>query len=583
MPSTLDDQTDPRSTALDRPEPLDGGSPVVRVSEQVVIALIGVVVMIATALLCVEARTEPYHIDELRQVRPYADDLSTLVDASFSQEQPPLDVIVGAGTQRLLGVGDLAQRSHSVVAGVAVLVMLAVLLWRFGVRIGIPVALGFLVLTPSFLTLTAYARPYALPLALILAYVLATEIWLETGRKGAAAALTLTALLLPLSRVFEPPAFLVLSSVAIVWKGSSRPRWGRRVWWPVGSAVTALVAVELPVYLRLQSRLTAYQGDASASLTEQWRRILDDSLPRFTEVFVNGWLAFAIVVLALLRRDVRAGLTRMWWFGPMLGTAVAFAVVFHVRTQPGQPFYSRYGYFWLPVFAIVAGLLAQSLGDRWRGRPVLNWISVAAVTVYVITLGAAVGDTIGSTTRSDYRRLGEQIETRVPTSTVVVFDTIDTPFGSYRPGFAGSGRYTSPERAIFRAETLLRRPQLVGAADVYVIAVNGPVVDVDGWTAVPASPTMTLYLPDEPRSGPVDLADDMIAFGGAVDVSQGAVLRIGGSMILLHAGEVDAGCHELRAVVDEGPELLPTIEAALKGSPTFEMLADCPSGSPIGR
>jgi 4-amino-4-deoxy-L-arabinose transferase-like glycosyltransferase len=76
---------------------------------------------VAAFTLWWEAETEPYHIDELRQVRPYSRSFDVLVDRSFSQEQPPLDVLVGAGFQRVLGVGDVLQRGHSMLAGLLAL------------------------------------------------------------------------------------------------------------------------------------------------------------------------------------------------------------------------------------------------------------------------------------------------------------------------------------------------------------------------------------------------------------------------------------------------------------------------------
>jgi hypothetical protein len=114
------------------------------------------------------------------------------------------------------------------------------------------------------------------------------------------------------------------------------------VWWIADSTAVAMLAVELPVFRRLQEQLIVYQGDTgAASLPEQWDRILNDSLPRFASVFENGWVVLLLVVFALTRVGVRRRLFDLWWFWPMVATPVSFAVVFHYRVLPGQPFYDR--------------------------------------------------------------------------------------------------------------------------------------------------------------------------------------------------------------------------------------------------
>lgn len=152
--------------------------------------VVGVAAACATALIALmryfEARHEPYHIDELRQARSYDQPLHDQGNASFSQEQPPLDVLIGAQLQDFLGCGDINNRMPSMLAGIGVAMILIVLLWRNRVRAGVPVTIIVLALTPAFLSLTAYARPYALPLLLILWHAAMWDSWLRNGSRIAA-------------------------------------------------------------------------------------------------------------------------------------------------------------------------------------------------------------------------------------------------------------------------------------------------------------------------------------------------------------------------------------------------------------
>jgi hypothetical protein len=569
-------ETEPDGPGGSLDEPVESG----RADRWTLLSIVAAIA-VAAFVLWREAETEPYHIDELRQVRPYAGAFRLLLDASFSQEQPPLDVLVGARFQQVVGVGDVLQRGHSMLAGVVALVCLAVLLWRRRVRFGIPITVLVLAFSPVFISFTAYARPYALPLALMLGYLLAVDTWLDRGRVWSGVAVVAIAGLLPLSRVFEPPAFLVLVSATVLVAWRRNPDWARRVWLPVAAAAAALVLVEIPVYLQLQRRLTAYQGEDAVSLGEQWRRIVDDSLPRLAEVFVNWWMALVLVVAALAVAQVRRRLASLWWFWPLALTPAAFFVAFHLRTQPGQPFYDRYGYFWLPPFAIVLGLLAEQvvamIRSRPSARPIVPAGAVLAVllVVYGAQLVAATVDDLRTTTQDDYRSLGVEIERRFPESTSIVFDSVGVPLGSYRPGYAGYGRYTSPTRRVYSAEALLRWPERARGVEQYAIATNGPVVEVDGWQPVPTSATMTLYLPNEQRSGVPELAADLVRFGEALDASVGATLRLAGAQLLFELGEVDEGCMIVGRLLEEDPSIGPALDVSLSRSDNAQRATRC--------
>ncbi len=577
-PTASDERSDDSATSL-HPAP-EGGADARRLDRR---TLASVLVSLGVAALALwrEAETAPYHIDELRQVRPYALGFDALLDSSYAQEQPPLDVIVGAGMQRVLGVGDVLQRSHSMLAGLLALACLAMLMWRRGARLAIPATILLLAFVPTFPSHTSYARPYALPLALMIGYLLAVDLWLEQRRWWWGSLVAVIAALLPLSRVFEPPALLVLASVTLVVFRRWNPQWGRAIWLPVGAAAAALLLVELPVYLRLQSRLTAYQGDAAASLGDQWQRIVDDSLPRLGDVLVNWWIVLVLVIAAAATPWVRRWLVQSWWFWPVLAMPVAFFVAFHLRTQPGQPYYERYGYYFLPAVAIALGLLAESAVRAIR-RPTSPLVVATNVVVAALlaVLGAqlvvaTVDDLRNSDDSPDYAALGREIETRLPVSTSIVFDSVGRPLGRYRPGYAGYGRYTSPARQVVNAKDVVQSPAQLREVGQYAIGTRGPVIELDGWEAVEASESMTLYVSESERSGPVELASDLVRFGEAVDTARGAMLRLAAAQLLFEVGDAEGGCAVVAALLAEDRSVAGGAAFVLGRSVSPELAMQC--------
>jgi hypothetical protein len=534
-------------------------------------------------MLYLEASHEPYHVDELRQVRSYYGSAMNVVNASFAQDQPPLDKLVGAQFGFFLGTGDIPNRASSMVAGLGVVAILIVLLWRSRVRVGVPVTVAVLAVTPTFLSFTAYARPYALPLFLILLHAAMSDSWLRNGDKIVALRLAAVAMLLPLSRVFEPPAYLVLVTVTVfVYRRWWRPEWGARVWWIAASTTAALLAVELPVFRRLQDQLSAYQGDdGAASLSEQWDRVINDSLPRFATVFENGWLALLLVMFALTRAGVRRRLFELWWFWPVTAAAGSFAVAFHYRTLPGQPFYSRYGYFWLVSFAIVVGLLVDDTVERRAWRTPGTWIAGALVGAMAVSLTVGVVDDLSTADRTDYRALGELIEAEYPDTVDVIFDTVAYPLGKWRPGYAGYGRYTADARQMIKAEILHFRPETIVDGQDYLIATAGPILDVEGWEPVVASHNLTLYVPDQYPATVSEVAAALIDFGRATQPLQGAVLRIAGALVFVNVGELGAGCAEIDALIAEDPAITQKVATSVERSQLAEDFASCPGGNPL--
>src|SRR5665809_37532 len=105
--------------------------------EQLLLAL---AVVVGAALSVLAAVDQPYNQNEWVQIAPY-DSWDPAVVTSGTR-QPPLDPILGALVQHVLGVGQLQQRVIPVMAGIGSLVVMALLLRRLGLRLHGVVAPG---------------------------------------------------------------------------------------------------------------------------------------------------------------------------------------------------------------------------------------------------------------------------------------------------------------------------------------------------------------------------------------------------------------------------------------------------------
>src|SRR5918996_2580185 len=139
-----------------------------------------VIIAVGCALIVVTAAQQPYNENELAQVDAYS--RAEWEAAISGTRQPPLQPAIGVAVQRLVGVGQIAQRIESIVAGVGTLAVLAALFWRLGTTAAGAVALGIVATSPLLLRYSAYARPYAVPVFLMVLCGYLLMRWLELGR-----------------------------------------------------------------------------------------------------------------------------------------------------------------------------------------------------------------------------------------------------------------------------------------------------------------------------------------------------------------------------------------------------------------
>lgn len=534
-------------------------------------------IVVGSVILVIGMLEEPYHIDELRQVRSYSRPMSVLIELSYGQEQPPLDPILGKVVQRVLGQGHVQQRLHPTILGMGVLALLAMLLWRTGLRIGTPSAVLVYSIVPVVVGVTAYARQYALPIFLSLTFLLAAERWLRARSRLALVVVVVVALSLPLARSVEPLIFLAAAATALIlWRITGRTvGWAAPVWPVAGSAIAGLVVVGLPVLARFRAEASEFISLADG-LMERTSRLVTD-LPVALAESASVWpVAAAVLILASATPAVRRFLATEWWIWPLIAIPFGFAGAFFLLANTDQPFFLRYTYSWWLPFAVLVGVAVESAVTTLREhrRDLLASATVGSVAILVVILAVALGRDLTRDDWVDYEPLGTLIEQELAPEVVVYFDNL-VPLGNYRAGYAGYGRFTAPDRATPSAPAVVRNPTVARPDAGFVVAISGPPLDVPGWTRIPASTAMNLYLPHEPIAGPEDAGHSLILFGRAAHPSTGAMLRLAGASLLFAAGDLDTACTEVADIGLQDAALQEQVAELIRGRPLADAVEIC--------
>jgi hypothetical protein len=508
-------------------------------------------VVVGAVILLLAVVDEPYHIDELRQVRSYDRSFGEIVDASFAQQQPPLDPVLNSLVQRALGPGDVRQRILSVAAGIGSLALLGFLSRRAGLGLGSAVAVLALAISPLLVGVTAYARPYALPLFLMLAFVALSDVWLSAARRWTIPGVIAVSLLLPLSRTGEPILFLgaVIGILLIAWWLRRKEPWAGTPIVPIGAAIAGLGLIAVPVYGRLSEELAEYSETSSISIFDQLSRIWEElpgvasaTIPAF--LFVVGTFAIWVAM-----SDARRALTDRWWFWVLAAVPVGFILTFFLRTPLTQPYYARYTFSWVPVIALVMGAVTWAAVVRFRrGDRIIPLIVGAVVFVILATTSVRLGEELSTTELADWEAASSLIVAETSPDTIVIFDAV-RPLGSYRTPFAGRPRYTGVERFMPLSVHIAENPDLVPPNSPTAIMLLGPIPDVPGWVAFPADDWFTLYVPEEPVIGQRSAAESMLVFAGVLGPDDGAALSMAAIAILVSIGDEVAARDAMNAVI----------------------------------
>jgi hypothetical protein len=542
---------------------------------------VGLCIALVALVYLVSLEEEPYHIDELRQTRSYDAPLGFVIDSAFAQVQPPLDPVLNSLLQRVIGQGDWQQRALSTFSGLAGIGVLAALLHRRGMRMGIPLFLLVVGLSPLLVSVFVYARPYGLPLLLTTLFLYLADIWLEEARPLAAVGLFPIALLLPLSRTLEPN--MVLGSVIVVLLAIAATgrahRFAGSVWVPIGAAITGLLAVGIPVLLRLRAQLTGYTEAGLLPSSAQFQRLVTD-LPTALAATIPAWpVALLLVGLALWRDEIRSWFGGTWWSWVCLLVPVGFILLFLLTTDPAQPLFDRYLFTWIPLLGLLVAVTVDRLAGRQRLPAVL---SALAATVIVSWSALWLVEDLRTNERGDWLALSESLMATTDPSTVVLLES-PVSLGAYRTPFAGEPRYLPSQWLAPRVMDLIGDPGLIEDDQGFVLVFSTFRRDISGWSRADVDGFFSIYQPLDERSGRVSAAEALRAFAKEFDVDRGGTLALAAAAMFHHIGDTPAACELLSRL--SGPEDLASRAAELleiMGSPLLGLDCAAPpaGGSP---
>ena len=426
-------------------------------------------------LLLVSTMVRPLHVDELRQTSYYSFTPEQIVWRAYSQEQPPLDYLIGAWWAELTSGPAFVYRLPAVIYCLLAAVMLVQLLqayrrslWNFA----LPVILG---LSPVFLAYGAYARPYALPLFLMICalYGLGT---LQTRPGWPRQALFAVAVLaLPYSRTTEPPLFLAWLALVLLifaWRPGHRWLWGALAL----VVISGLNAGRLLLWLSKQT--ADYQSSELPQLGALLQRLMD-----FLLVYVSAipapWLSIPLAVagLVLIARQPEARRS-LWWLVPLLGTVASFPLLFALAAKAGQGFAPRYTFFAIPIVAvlcIVAMAELQRRGARWSLVLALGWLLLAlpATARYLLPPYPA-----------DYLALADEVHRQREAGLELVFEPA-IPLGRWRPRtLPGNWRSTRQGHQLALTSELLALGRQFAPPSTRVGLLLPARMSLDGWQVI---------------------------------------------------------------------------------------------------
>ena len=538
-------------------------------------------VALGTALVITTAITQPYNQNEWVQIAPYGS--SNIHEIVSGTRQPPLDPLLGALVQHLLGVGQLRQRLVPALCGIGSLVLLAALLRRM--RLGAVGVLTMFVLAtaPVFLRYSAYIRPYALPTLLILLAAWAGSRWLEDGRGRWLALAALGALLLPLSRVPEPTVFLATSALVLAWRGwrGTLPR--RRAWLLGGSLLGALVTVGVVSLLALASKSSSVFDSSVVHALHRTpkgaREVVTYVLPLLAHWFPWWPVTLVLLALAVALPAARRELRGLWFWLPLVLAPVAFLVAYHTFNPYPlhiRHYRARFAYFFAPGFIILVAAVGRALSQwaaarwttddrRWHG------LGAAAVGVLLVSQLPTTYDVVTHNDVPDFGQAGDVLRADVPADAVVLYDA-PAPSGLWRMPFFGRPRYLAGAPEVTDVTTIARSGSHPGATGpVYLLLLDSrcassvvcdlPGVDwsgrVPGFRVVRRFDRFALYAPTRGQRGD---AGAVQALGQLAEAYGGTAAKVdvfAQARLLKRAGDAERA----RRTVDTYCAGLPTTAA----------------------
>jgi len=523
-------------------------------------------VLVGCALNIAAAIRQPYSYDEIQQITPYGS--NSIVEILSATRQPPLDPLLGALIQHVLGVGQLRQHLVPLLAGIGTLTLMSLLLRRL--RLGPAGAFAVLVLAtaPLMVRYSTYTRPYALPLFLMVLFAYAAQKYLDEGRRGWLVVAAVTAVALPLTRVAEPVVFL-LTTAAILAFLSYR---GRLSWAQSGPLIAAsggtLVLVGLPMYLLLAARAGSFYDPSPSGVLDRFGtgvREIATVVPPLLATSFPWWPAtLLVIVTALALPASRRQLLQWWMWWPFLAAPVVFLLAYHILNPfsfYALPYRARSLYFFLPAYVLVIAALSAMVTNGKAAVPQRLRIGLSVLLGGVLVGQLpATADVVLKNAAPDFGQISEVLTEDLPDDAIVLYDR-PTPAGQSRQPFLGTPRYMGTTPYVQTVSDLVDDSDYIPENGPVYVLVNGQCAspgrceptrtpwdeDVPGWQIAYQVERFTLYEPTEGQAGPAGVIAALRAVGDALGPELGYVETFTAATLLEEQGRSAEG----KALIDQ--------------------------------
>lgn len=514
-------------------------------------------VLLGAVLCTITAIQQPFNYDELTQIAPYGTgDPGQIVGAT---RQPPLAPLLEAGVQQLLGEGHLQQRLLPLLSGIGCLVLMALLLRRYGLRYAGAGAVLVMATTPLLLRYSGYNRPYMEPMVLMMLFAWAAQAWLDDGRRRFLATAALAALAMPVVRVPEPLTLLatyVLVALVLGFRGTV----ARRRAWPLAlTAGLAILTTGLWQLKSLRSSSSNFADTSAGGMLARAGRGVHELVTSFVPLLADSFpwwpVSLAVVLGALLVPVCRRRLLSWPAFLPLAAAPVAFALAYHLASQipfDSLPYRDRFAsFFVLPFVLCVAAFLS------WveRSAEPAKVVCVAGLVALVVVTQLPRSWTVLTVDAApDMAAIADVVHEQVPDDAILLYDR-PAPATQSRQYFPGKARYLGDEPALFNVRSVARRVSELPARGPVYLLFNGTcaypgrcipgkhhAVDftIPGWHQVYRHDRFTLYAPDSDGpafSGPRGTANALEEAGRAMGPGIGYLETYAAAAVLRDLGD----------------------------------------------